>query len=486
MIACVTAVKLREWRGVKPVASPSGVAITTRLRTTPADEHVLDLVAEHLGRLRRADLARVCHPVSLDPRLDAVTKRQVRRDRLNTRKKALTADSSARWSNAIIAGNDAQYRSARGAQHRHIVGLRTAIATIEKRLAHPTGDTLSAEEQRARKKAQLPKGYATQAERFEKQRRLQVLGAELNRVSADCDDRVVHVVEGGKRLAKTRHHLDAADLTDSGWRERWDCTRYRIEALGSGDEPFGNLTLTVTPHGEVSLRLPKPLEHLANTKHGRYVLSGTAVFCYRADEWRARITGGKSVSYTITRKPNRAGRYLTAAWACAPTTSGAICSQNPDDEAQADGPVVGVDLNDGHLALRRLDAHGNPVGRPERIDVDLSGSSARRDAQVRHAITRVIGYTARHGITNVAVEDLDFADARTIGRETMGQGSRGKRFRRTVAGIPTAVFRNRLAAQTSGSASACTRSTPPTPACGEISTGAPPMRTSPDTRQPPR
>jgi hypothetical protein len=30
----------------------------------------------------------------------------------------------------------------------------------------------------------------------------------------------------------------------------------------------------------------------------------------------------------------------------------------------------------------------------------------------------------------------------------MGRGSRGKRFRKTVAGIPTAVFRKRLTAQT--------------------------------------
>jgi IS605 OrfB family transposase len=109
------------------------------------------------------------------------------------------------------------------------------------------------------------------------------------------------------------------------------------------------------------------------------------------------------------------------------------------------GPVVGVDLNDGHIALRRLDRHGNPVGAARRIDIDLSGSSARRDAQVRHAITGLLHYTRRHGITTVAVEDLNFADARTIGRETMGRGQRGKRFRRTVSGIPTAVFRNRLA-----------------------------------------
>jgi hypothetical protein len=105
MIACVTAVKLREWRGVKSVAGPSGVAITTRLRTTRA-EHVLDLVAEHLGRLRRADLARVCQPVSLEPRLDAVTKRQVRRDRLNTRKKATRQLGRATVTPA--AGNNGQ------------------------------------------------------------------------------------------------------------------------------------------------------------------------------------------------------------------------------------------------------------------------------------------------------------------------------------------------------------------------------------------
>ncbi len=171
------------------------------------------------------------------------------------------------------------------------------------------------------------------------------------------------------------------------------------------------------------------------------------MFAYRADEWRARITGAQSMSYAITRRPGRGGRYLTAAWARPTPTSDLMGAQDPNDEARADGPVVGVDLNEGHLAVRRLDEHGNPVGRPERIDVDLSGSSARRDAQVRHAINRLIRYTRRYGVGTVAVEDLDFADARTIGRETMGRGARGKRFRKSVAGIPTAVFRNRLTAQ---------------------------------------
>lgn len=122
-----------------------------------------------------------------------------------------------------------------------------------------------------------------------------------------------------------------------------------------GDEPFGNLTITVTPDGQVSLRLPKPLEHLANAKRGRYVLSGTATFSYREHEWLARITGSRSVSYTITRKPGRAGRYLTASWATPPEPDFATAG-SPDVDVCADGSVVGVDLNDGHLALRRRTA----------------------------------------------------------------------------------------------------------------------------------
>lgn len=152
---------LRAWRSVVPVAAPSGVAVETRLRTTTVDDRVLDLVAEHLGRLRRADLAAVSQPVPLDPALDAEQRRQVRRDRLNARKKALTGQSSARWANAIIAGNDDQYRLAREAQYRHIGGLRSAIATIEARLAAPPPTLSPSANARPSEKLRPPKGMRT-------------------------------------------------------------------------------------------------------------------------------------------------------------------------------------------------------------------------------------------------------------------------------------------------------------------------------------
>ena len=231
------------------------------------------------------------------------------------------------------------------------------------------------------------------------------------------------------------------------------------------------------------MRLPKPLEHLANAKHGRYILSGTAVFSYRADEWLARITGGKSVAYTITRKPGRAGCYLTAAWAASPDASST--GPEPDTALRGDRRSSVWISTTGTSRCGASTPTATLSVDLERIDVESRRQSSRRDAQVRHAITRLIRYTQRHGIDTIAVEDLNFADARTMGRETMGRGQRGKRFRKTVAGIPTAVFRNRLPPKPTTTESACTRSTPPTPALGATSTGAPPMRTSPDTRQPP-
>ena len=102
---------------------------------------VLNAVAEHLGRLRHADLIAVSHPEPVNPGLDSPGRRQAVRDALNARKRDLTALSSARWAHAIIAANDTQCKVARAAQDRHIAGLRAAIAAIAKRLSQPTVDT---------------------------------------------------------------------------------------------------------------------------------------------------------------------------------------------------------------------------------------------------------------------------------------------------------------------------------------------------------
>ncbi|WP_149826342.1 IS200/IS605 family accessory protein TnpB-related protein, partial [Streptomyces tailanensis] len=123
--------------------------------------------------------------------------------------------------------------------------------------------------------------------------------------------------------------------------------------------------------------------------------------------------------------------YLTASWTIPPVQTVPLAT------ARSDG-LVGVDTNADHLAAWRLDAHGNPVGEPLRFGYDLSGTTAHRDAQVRHALIRLLHWAQRHGLA-IAVEDLDFQAEKT--REKHG---RRKRFRKLISGLPVSRLRARL------------------------------------------
>ena len=108
--------------------------------------------------------------------------------------------------------------------------------------------------------------------------------------------------------------------------------------------------------------------------------------------------------------------------------------------------MLGVDLNADHLAACVLDGSGNPVGEPVSIEVVTAGLAASHGAMGgcarRSPICSITPSSSN--CSAVVVENLNFADARATGRETLGRGQRGKRLRRTVAGIPTARFRARL------------------------------------------
>jgi IS605 OrfB family transposase len=102
------------------------------------------------------------------------------------------------------------------------------------------------------------------------------------------------------------------------------------------------------------------------------------------------------------------------------------------------GGLVGVDTNADHLAAWRLDTHGNPTGAPRRFGYDLTGSTAHRDAQVRHALIRLLHRASRHHLA-LAVEDLDFT-----GETTREKHGRRKKFRKMISGMPVSRLRTRL------------------------------------------
>ncbi|MFE4960762.1 IS200/IS605 family accessory protein TnpB-related protein, partial [Streptomyces sp. NPDC056653] len=195
---------------------------------------------------------------------------------------------------------------------------------------------------------------------------------------------------------------------------------------------FGNETIRVTPDGEVSIKLPVPLAHLANTRHGRYTLTGRIAFAHRGAGWADRIEANRAVAYRIHLDVERGRWYPTASW------QRPVIQAIPLEIARARG-VIGVDTNADHFAVYRLDRHGNPIGDPHRFFYYLSGSAGHRDAQLRHALTRLLHWTQQAGAKAMAIEDLDFTAEKT--REKHG---RRKRFRQLISCIPTGKLKARL------------------------------------------
>jgi IS605 OrfB family transposase len=261
-------------------------------------------------------------------------------------------------------------------------------------------------------------------------------------VERRLDGGTVSVVRGGKNLLCKRNNLAAANLTEAHWRAEWESARLFLTADGEAGKRWGNETIRFNPdEGWLEIKLPAPLAHLGNQPHGRYLLSCPVSFSYRGDEVAAQAASG-AIRFDISLEPGRGRWYIDASWTTAPVRSRSL-------EELRWYPVVAVDVNVGHLAVAAVTPDGNPIETPSTICLDLAGLPATaRDGRLRAAISTVIATARRHGAQAIVIEDLDFTEARTEGRERTGRrpsrGKRGKRFRRAVSGIPTARFRDRL------------------------------------------
>jgi len=418
---------LREIAAPFVAAAPAGARVRTRLRVSPRDAEVLRAAGRHLGTLAGRDLAARCAEGRLDARGRAASRRE--------RKRALTAQSSSRWAGAVTRTSEDAWQLGL----RNLAAERGTLAArarqIEARLAVPAGT----------REGRLS-GYATPAERHGKALRLKALKARLARVEQRLASGSVPVTRGGRRLMRARLNLAAAGLTEPQWRNAWDASRLFLTADGEKGKAWGNETIRWHPDGAwLELKLPAPLAHLANRPHGRYRLSCEVRFGYRGAEVAAQAATG-AVRYDLSYDPARDRWYADASWKTQPRPV------PPLEELQA-SPVVAVDVNAGHLAAAVLARDGNITGTLLTIPLELAGLPAsQRDGRVRAAVSALIATARDHGARAVVIEDLDFAEARAEGREKTGnrpsRGRRGRRFRRLVAGIPTARFRDRLVQMT--------------------------------------
>ncbi|MBU8820447.1 transposase [Mycolicibacterium goodii] len=413
-------------------APPAGVRVRTRLHLSAEEAAALGEVGDFLGSVYRRELTRRIALGGLDRKQHGVWRAE--------RKQAVTAVSSSRWAGAITRAAEDQYQLGMRALAAHVMDLRSAVAVLDARCALRPGEVTAPDTAMAaggpRRSSRRPvRGYATAAQRFAKTRRLAALRTELVEAETALAAGRPSITVGGNRLWRTRNHLAAGELTEQQWRDRWDAARMFLTADGESGKAGGNETIRVDGNGRLRVKVPAALVDRFGT-HLR--IADPVRFNHRGQEWAARVGARLAVRYDIIFDPAKSRWYLDASWT---TTRQPV----PDLAALRAGNVVGVDLNADHLAACALDASGNPIGEPVTIAVETAGLRAsHRDGRVRAAITALLDHAQQQRCAAVVVENLDFADARATGRETLGRGKRGKRLRRIVAGIPTAKFRTRL------------------------------------------
>jgi hypothetical protein len=229
---------------------PSGVSIRDRLKGLTSQD-------ETVLRLVGAHMGRLA---SRDLARRCSDGLEHSTDTWAERKRDLTTESSSRWAGSVTAGTHDQWGLSRRAQWAHLQSLDAGIHTIRHRLSLPVGQ------------------------------------------------------KGGRRLAKQRHNLTAAQKTPEHWRAEWEAARWFPTADGESGKRFGNETVRLTPDGQISIKLPAPLAELANAKHGRYVLAAKVSFPHRDTEWRDRITANRAVAYRIHLNVATNRWYLDASW----------------------------------------------------------------------------------------------------------------------------------------------------------------------------
>ena len=213
-----------------------------------------------------------------------------------------------------------------------------------------------------------------------------------------------------------------------------------LSADGEAGKAWGNETIRVAPHNKdewsVTIRLPAPLAHLSNIP-GRtptYRLSAPIRWNHLAGEWKAQASSDRAVGYTIRHNPDTDRWYIIASWSLPPKACPGV------EDAAKSGRCLAIDVNSGHLDARVLDVHGNPVGRPVRKNIPERGSSSHRLGGLREAVSQLVKWAKQQDVSVIAVERLDFADIRTMGRQRGRRGKPGRTTRRKVCGMPTSRF----------------------------------------------
>jgi IS605 OrfB family transposase len=378
-------------------------AFHTRLQASPEQDAALRAAAEVYGRVLRTVHAAIVSG-DTDPRTRLTAELGVQRCYI---------DSAMRMVKGLLEG-----------------GRRNC-----KRAAAQFEEHAAAAERKAKRQQQK----AARARTVRKRHDHRMSAHHAKRRAQQCRDRArsattraarpASICYGSRRLFDAQHHLaDRGFASHTEWLAAWrDARSSELFSTGDASARSGNRLIQLLPTAvegvyTLRVRLPRPCESV----HGQYVTIGNVSFSYGADVISAALDHKRSIAWRLKRDE---------------TSWRAICQIGEEHSETAVSPgIVGVDFNDGFLAVAELDGEGNPARRRlSRVEIPSYGgtSEQRRDAMAKAVleVVRIAGLAGKP----IAIEDLDFAKKKAELRE-LGCPRRA----RMLSGLAFSQFKHML------------------------------------------
>lgn len=236
---------------------------------------------------------------------------------------------------------------------------------------------------------------------YNKTVRLESLGHKLESIQRRLDAPVPGICFGSRKLFRQQFHLEEAGFAShAAWRRAWRAARnHQFFLVGSKDETAGNQSCKALVAADGTLTLQVRMAPALVVRGAPTVLELRGiVFPHGHDALLAALMCGEpqALTYRFHRDAKGWRVFVTLDVAAAAVKSVARCYGQ-----------VGVDFNEGHLAVTRTDRHGNLV---ESFNIALRTkhkTSEQREALLSDALDIVFAYAAKHSL-GVALEDLDF------------------------------------------------------------------------------
>ncbi|WP_447972163.1 IS200/IS605 family accessory protein TnpB-related protein [Nitrospira sp. Kam-Ns4a] len=368
----------------------------TRLVIPPKADSLLGAYAELYGHVQRtlfAAMARGESPESLKPAY--------------LQRFGLTA----RQFNAICHTLKGMVSSIKERRKGLIQEARTRINTAEKRLA--ALDRRHREETDATQRACLAKRI------HQKKRRLAILRHRLARLEDDHAHDRVRICFGSRPLFRAQFHLKEhgyASLDE--WRTAWRRARAsQFFVLGSKDETAGcqGCVAEYLGHGRFAFRLRLPDAVIA-ANGGEKFLRVEATLPYGTEHVVAALARQQAISYRFVRDAKGWRVFIS---------TGVLPVRLQSDRRLG---VIGLDLNNDHLAVTETDRHGNPCATAKIPLVTYGCSREQAQARIGEAVKQVMAF-ARGTHKPLAFERLAFA------RKKAQLEGNGVRYRRMLSAL---------------------------------------------------